>query len=570
MHDSGSDLEKVLATHFEGKTVLITGATDGIGAALGERLAAAGATPIAVGRRAHADLDPKRFPANQYCRVDLAQVDCASTVPAWLESHGIDRLDYVIHNAGLGYVGRLARQDGADVDALLAVNVRAPLALTHALMDHVARAGGAFVYISSLAAAMSVADYAVYGASKAAVEGFVRSLRIELAARRSPVRTRILRVGATQTGMHPKSGAGRERMDWTKFPPAAHTAEAVLAVLAQRAEKPHFSWTQGAGGRVLHAVGTRLPGLAIQISARGVNKAQLEENDILAAASSDATAQDSATLDTTDPESGDQPGEDKPHAARHCIITGAASGIGRALAFRFGAAGYTITGVDVDRDAAMRTQADLINVGMRARFIVADLANPDQVSAAVDRLVERPPADVLIHCAGISAVGHFPRLTWAEQASVLQVNLFAPIQITREMFARKRMLPGSTLVLVASLSCYTGYPGAAVYAGTKAGIAALGRSLALACMRIGINVLTVFPGPVRTAHARRYSPDNARENQRMAPERVADSIYGAVVDGRLQLLPGMGAKIAAALGTWFPSVTEWAMRRTIFDKLPAD
>ncbi|MDQ3250668.1 MAG: short-chain dehydrogenase, partial [Chloroflexota bacterium] len=82
-------------------------------------------------------------------------------------------------------------------------------------------------------------------------------------------------------------------------------------------------------------------------------------------------------------------------------------------------------------------------------------------------------------------------------------------------------------------------------------------------------VLTVYPGPTRTEHARRYSPDNRRERHRMAPERLARQILRAVQTGKQRLIPGQGNHILAILGRIFPHLMAQVMRRTIFDKLRA-
>jgi hypothetical protein len=81
-------------------------------------------------------------------------------------------------------------------------------------------------------------------------------------------------------------------------------------------------------------------------------------------------------------------------------------------------------------------------------------------------------------------------------------------------------------------------------------------------------VLTVFPGPTRTAHARRYSPDNRREQRRMAPDLLAELIAGAVECGQSSLIPGVANRLVAALGRLAPPLAETLMRRTIFERLP--
>jgi short-subunit dehydrogenase len=109
------------------------------------------------------------------------------------------------------------------------------------------------------------------------------------------------------------------------------------------------------------------------------------------------------------------------------------------------------------------------------------------------------------------------------------------------------------------------YPGAAVYAATKDGLAHYARSLQMA--RPAGYTLVVFPGPTRTAHARRYSPDNSREHTRMAPERLAAVVFQAAQARRARLAPGAVNQLFALAGHLAPRLMEAAMRRAIFEKL---
>lgn len=251
----------------------------------------------------------------------------------------------------------------------------------------------------------------------------------------------------------------------------------------------------------------------------------------------------------------------------HCIITGGADGIGRALAERYSQAGYAIT--IIDRDAARGTALCAALAGpAAANFIRADLAQAAEIAAVLGRLAGLPAADVFIHSAGISAVGRFAASDLAQQHAVLDINLRAPLLLTAGLLRAERLAPGGTLVFIASLSVFASYPGAAVYAATKDGLAAYARSLRVALARQGRHVLTVFPGPTRTAHARRYSPDNRREARRMPPEQLAGLIYGAVQQRQATLVPGVGNRVAAALGRVLPGLMELLMRKTILEKLP--
>jgi short-subunit dehydrogenase len=135
---------------------------------------------------------------------------------------------------------------------------------------------------------------------------------------------------------------------------------------------------------------------------------------------------------------------------------------------------------------------------------------------------------VFIHNAGINAVGRFSEVGVEDQERVVAVNLQAPMVLTAELLKAKHVCEGGSLVFVSSLSHYVSFPGASVYAATKSGLASYARSLSVALVPSNVHVMTVFPGPTRTAHARRYSPDNSREEKRMVPEELAERIFRGV------------------------------------------
>jgi short-subunit dehydrogenase len=253
----------------------------------------------------------------------------------------------------------------------------------------------------------------------------------------------------------------------------------------------------------------------------------------------------------------------------HCMITGGADGIGRALVERYARAGHAVTIIDRDAERATQLCAAIRASGGDASFIEADLSDRRSINDALAALRRLPPADLVVHCAGISAVGRFAESDLAQQSAVLAINLRAPIQISAGLLRDRRVVGGGTLVFIASLSVFTGYPGAASYAASKDGVAAYARSLRVALAPQAINVLTVFPGPTRTAHARRYSPDNRREARRMPPEQLAELIEAAVLRRQAQLVPGLGNQLAAAIGRILPGLAEFIMRKTLFEKLPS-
>lgn len=253
---------------------------------------------------------------------------------------------------------------------------------------------------------------------------------------------------------------------------------------------------------------------------------------------------------------------------QHCVITGGADGIGRALVERCVQMGMHVTIVDRDAKRASSLLNALRSAGVPIHFLYADLAQEASISDVCLQLRSFPPVDLLIHSAGISAVGHFANSGLVQQQAVLDVNLRAPMLLTAGLLRLGRIAEGATLVFIASLSVFSSYPGAAVYAASKDGIAAYARSLRVALAARKINVLTVYPGPTRTAHARRYSPDNSREARRMPPEQLAGHILIAIQRRDRMLIPGVANRLTAMMGRLAPGLSEYMMRKLLLEKLP--
>lgn len=195
---------------ISGSTVLLTGATGGIGHAIARALAQRGAQLILTGRRSDV-LEPlARELGARALAVDLA-------IPA-----EVDRLvaeagevDIVVANAALPASGTLDTYTQEQIDRALDVNLRAPIALAHALSPAmVARGRGHLLFISSLAGKASSPDSALYCATKFGLRGFALSLRADL--RTSGVGVSLVLPGfISDAGFFAKSGA--------KLPPGVGT-----------------------------------------------------------------------------------------------------------------------------------------------------------------------------------------------------------------------------------------------------------------------------------------------------------------------------------------------------------
>jgi short-subunit dehydrogenase len=196
------------------RTVLVTGATGGIGRAIARALHARGATLILTGRREDVLGELSTELAG---RVEVVAADLAS--PEDVRALG-DRsnIDVLVANAGLPAAGRLASFDAEEIDRALDVNLRAPIQLTlQVLPGMVERGSGHLVYISSLAGKVASAGSSVYSATKFGLRGFAYSLREELRGTGVGV-TSVFPGFIRDAGMFADSGASLPRGVGTRTP----------------------------------------------------------------------------------------------------------------------------------------------------------------------------------------------------------------------------------------------------------------------------------------------------------------------------------------------------------------
>ena len=242
------------------------------------------------------------------------------------------------------------------------------------------------------------------------------------------------------------------------------------------------------------------------------------------------------------------------------LVTGGAAGLGRALVLECQSRGMEVVIVDREQPAPFAANPAVVTV-------IADLGREDEIAELEKSLALHRPFDIAIMNAGINATGPFEKIDANAHAQLIRVNLVAPLLLTRFLIAADMINRGGTLIFISSLSHQVGYPGAAVYAATKDGIAVFARSIKRSLNRKGINVLTVTPGPLDTDHARLHAPPGSREQGRSNPARVARSI----IDRRKRngiFAPGVGTAVLALLGRWFPRLATTMMRRIIFAKFP--
>jgi NAD(P)-dependent dehydrogenase (short-subunit alcohol dehydrogenase family) len=191
------------------------------------------------------------------------------------------------------------------------------------------------------------------------------------------------------------------------------------------------------------------------------------------------------------------------------IVTGAAQGIGRAVALRLAAPGVHIAVWDVKAEGVEETARLCRDKGAVASAAVVDVANSDEIEnavAAFDKAWGNP--DGLVNNAGIFPRARALDMQLSEWEQVLRVNLTGTFVTARAVAARMKELGRGAIVNTASGRALAGAANGAHYSATKGGILALTKSLALDWAGFGIRVNCVIPGLSDTAQPRVEMGDN--------------------------------------------------------------
>jgi short-subunit dehydrogenase len=233
------------------------------------------------------------------------------------------------------------------------------------------------------------------------------------------------------------------------------------------------------------------------------------------------------------------------------VVTGAASGIGAALAGELAGRGMRLVLIDRDRAGLERVHSGLSTVD--AVTHVVDLSDVDAVSDVAQRI---PDVRLLVNNAGVALAGRFDEVTLEEFDWVVGINFRAVVHLTHALLPALKAEPGAHLVNVSSLFGLIAPGGQAAYAASKFAVRGFTEALRRELARDAVGVSVVHPGGIRTriaANARVGSGVDRTELMaglhrinrllRIPPERAARVIAGGVERRNPRILIGADARL---------------------------
>ncbi len=246
---------------------------------------------------------------------------------------------------------------------------------------------------------------------------------------------------------------------------------------------------------------------------------------------------------------------------KHVVVTGASSGIGEALAEELGRAGCRVTVV-----ARRRELLDALakKVGTRCCAIAHDLSSPAKAFDWIPTAeAANGPIDLLVNNAGIEHTGPSVAASPELVATLLNLNFVVPILLIRHLLPQMVARNEGGIVNVASVASLVPPPWQTYYAGSKAGLSAFSEALRGELLRSGVEVLTVYPGPVRTEMGdRAYAALGGKKGIAAAmPEGTADELARKIRRGIETRRARIIYPATYKTSRWFPSLGRWMVDR---------
>lgn len=181
------------------------------------------------------------------------------------------------------------------------------------------------------------------------------------------------------------------------------------------------------------------------------------------------------------------------------FLTGASSGIGRALAVELGRRGARLGLLARRAELLLETASEVRRAGGEALPLPADVRDAEQVRLAVERVHELwGPIDVLIANAGMSTTTAGTALRAAEASDVISINVLGVVNCAAAVLPEMVERRAGHLVAISSLAAYRGMPKSGAYSASKAAVSTLFESLRVDLRKSGVAVTVIHPGFIRT------------------------------------------------------------------------
>jgi len=262
---------------------------------------------------------------------------------------------------------------------------------------------------------------------------------------------------------------------------------------------------------------------------------------------------------------------------KKALVTGAASGIGRAVALALAKEGADLYLVDIDGDKLAATADEARRMGRAVETRVCDLSDSKQITGAVDSLISTwGRLDILVNNAGTTYYGPTLKMTAEQWDHLLALNLLAPIQLVRELLPTLTAQGEAHIVNVSSIFGLVPMRKIAAYQTSKFGLVGFSAALRAEYNRCGCGVTALCPGFVRTAMIEEYVVAGREQHVRIpgwmctSAETVANQAIRAIRANKAIVVISFSARLIWWIARFSPRTLDWIVRQGWRRKRPID
>lgn len=258
------------------------------------------------------------------------------------------------------------------------------------------------------------------------------------------------------------------------------------------------------------------------------------------------------------------------------VVTGAASGIGLALAHALGARGCHLILADINL-AELEIKTSPLADKVRIHLAYCDVGDAQSITHFVEEIEARDmPVDLLFNNAGVAIGGLFDDVPAAEFERLIDINFLGVVRMTRALLPHLRQRPDARIINISSLFGLIAPSGQTAYSASKFAVRGFSNALRHELLSSSVGVTVVYPGGVRTQIAKR-APNYLKLGEseqaalrkrteqalRMPPEEAARQILSAVERRCARVVIGMDAKVLGLLERLLP-VSYWRVIGKLF------
>jgi short-subunit dehydrogenase len=260
------------------------------------------------------------------------------------------------------------------------------------------------------------------------------------------------------------------------------------------------------------------------------------------------------------------------------LITGASSGVGRELALQFANEGAQIAIVGRNKAKLEELCSEITRNGGCAFAHPGDLSALQEIPALVTNVQKnffRAPINILVNAAGVASLGIASDIPLSAYEESFAVNFFAPLALCKQIFGKAKETKSGLVINFTSGAALRGLPGASPYCTSKAALQSLTESLEIEFLPLGVKVMTISPGLMRTGFSERAHlfgkyAEQLNTGSQASPRIIAEKILVDAKRGRTNCSYSIKTTLATHVNYWMPGLLTMIFRKRFLSKLDHD